>query len=77
MRRVQIYGTGCPKCQALAANVEAAARELDIEIELDKVTEIRDIAAAGVLMTPGLAIDGQIKSSGRLLSVHQVKKLLM
>ena len=77
MKKVQIYGTGCPKCQALATNVVAAARELDIEIELDKVTEIRDIAAAGVLMTPGLAIDGQIKSSGHLLSVHQVKKLLI
>jgi len=77
MKKVQIYGTGCPKCQALAANVVAAAHELDIEIEIDKVTAIRDIAAAGVLMTPGLAIDGQIKSSGHLLSVHQVKKLLM
>ena len=77
MKKIQIYGTGCPKCRALTANVEAAARELKIEIELDKVTEIRDIAAAGVLMTPGLAIDGQVKSSGQLLSVHQVKKLLM
>lgn len=77
MKVIQIYGTGCPKCRALTANVEAAARELKIEIELDKVTEIRDIAAAGVLMTPGLAIDGQVKSSGHLLSVHQVKKLLM
>ena len=77
MKKIQIYGTGCPKCRALTANVEAAARELKIEIELDKVTEIRDIAAAGVLMTPGLVIDGQVKSSGHLLSVHQVKKLLM
>jgi len=77
MKKIQIYGTGCPKCRALTANVEAAARELKIEIQLDKVTEIRDIAAAGVLMTPGLAIDGQVKSSGHLLSVHQVKKLLM
>lgn len=77
MKKIQIYGTGCPKCRALTANVEAAARELKIEIELDKVTEIQDIAAAGVLVTPGLAIDGQVKSSGHLLSVHQVKKLLM
>jgi len=76
MKKVQIYGTGCPKCQALTANVEAAARELDLEIEVDKVTEIRDIAAAGVLMTPGLAIDGEIKSTGHLLSVHQIRKLL-
>ncbi|MDP2470328.1 MAG: thioredoxin family protein [Candidatus Palauibacterales bacterium] len=76
MKKVQIYGTGCPKCRALTANVEAAARELGIEIELDKVTGIRDIAAAGVLMTPGLAVDGEIKSTGHLLSVQQVKNLL-
>ena len=77
MKKVQIYGTGCPKCRALTANVEAAARELGIEIELDKITGIRDIAAAGVLMTPGLAVDGEIKSTGHLLSVQQVKNLLM
>ena len=76
MKKIRIYGTGCPKCQALTANVEEAARELDVEIDVDKVTEIRDIAAAGVLMTPGLAIDGEIKSTGHLLSVHQIKKLL-
>lgn len=76
MKKVQIYGTGCPKCQALTANVEAAARELDLEIDVEKVTEIRDIAAAGVLMTPGLAIDGVVRSTGHLLSVNQVKRLL-
>lgn len=76
MRKIKIYGTGCPKCQALTTNVEEAARELDVEIDVEKVTDVRDIAAAGVLMTPGLAIDGQVKSTGHLLSVHQVKKLL-
>ncbi len=76
MKKVQIYGTGCPKCQALAANVEAAARELEVVVEIDKVTDIKDIAAAGILMTPGLAVDGEIKSTGHLLSVHQIKQLL-
>jgi small redox-active disulfide protein 2 len=76
MKKVQIYGTGCPKCQALAANVEAAARELEVVVEIDKVTEIKDIAAAGILMTPGLAVDGELKSTGHLLSVHQIKQLL-
>lgn len=76
MKKVQIYGTGCAKCQALAANAEEAAQGLGIDIELDKVTDIRDIAAAGVLMTPGLAIDGQVKSTGHLLSVQQIRKLL-
>jgi small redox-active disulfide protein 2 len=76
MKTVQIYGTGCPKCQTLAANAEEAARSLGIDIELDKVTDLRDIAAAGVLMTPGLAIDGEVKSTGHLLSVAQIRKLL-
>jgi small redox-active disulfide protein 2 len=77
MKKVQIYGTGCPKCQALAANAEEAARGLGIDIELDKITDLKDIAAAGVLMTPGLAIDGQVKSTGHLLSVEQIRRLLV
>lgn len=76
MMKVQIYGTGCPKCQALAANAEAAARELGLDVEIEKVTDLKDIASAGVLMTPGLAVDGEIKSTGHLLSVHQIKTLL-
>jgi len=76
MKTVQIYGTGCPKCRALTANAEAAARELGLEVEIEKVTDLKAIAAAGVLMTPGLAVDGEIKSAGHLLSVHQVKTLL-
>ncbi len=74
--KVRIYGPGCPKCQALAANVDAAARELGLEIEVEKITDIRAIAAAGVLITPGLAVDGRVVSTGHLLSVHQVKRLL-
>jgi small redox-active disulfide protein 2 len=76
MMKVQIYGTGCPKCQALTANAEAAARELGLDVEIEKVTDLKDIASAGVLMTPGLAVDGEIKSTGHLLSVHQIKTLL-
>ena len=76
MKTVQIYGIGCPKCRALTANAEAAARELGLEVEIEKVTGLKAIAAAGVLMTPGLAVDGEIKSAGHLLSVHQVKTLL-
>jgi small redox-active disulfide protein 2 len=76
MKKVQIYGTGCPKCPALAANVDEASRELEVVVEIDKVTEIKDIAAAGILMTPGLAVDGELKSTGHLLSVHQIKQLL-
>ncbi len=76
MRKFQIYGIGCPRCQQLTRNVEAAARQLGIEYEIEKIADVGAIAEAGVLMTPGLAIDGELRSVGHLLSVHQVKKLL-
>jgi len=72
---VRVYGTGCAKCDALAENVRRAASELGVEVELEKVTSVPAIAAAGVLLTPALGIDGRIRSSGRLLSVDEVKDL--
>jgi small redox-active disulfide protein 2 len=76
MRRIQILGTGCPKCQALAENAEAAARELGLEHELEKVTDIGEIMKFGVMMTPALAVDGQVKIVGKVLSAEQIKELL-
>lgn len=74
--KVQILGTGCSKCRALTANAEKAIAELGISAEIEKVEEIRDIARMGVAMTPGLAVDGEVKSTGHLLSVEQVKDIL-
>ena len=74
--KVQILGTGCPKCKALTANAEKAIAELGLAAEIEKVEKIKDIARMGVAMTPALAVDGDVKSSGHLLSVEQVKKLL-
>jgi small redox-active disulfide protein 2 len=74
--KVQILGTGCPKCRTLAANAEAAVAELGLSAHVEKVEDIRDIAAMGVALTPALAVDGVVKSSGRLLSVSQIAKLL-
>ena len=74
--KIQILGTGCAKCKALTANTEKAIEELGIHAEIEKVEKIRDIARMGVAMTPGLAVDGQVKSSGHLLSVEQVKEIL-
>jgi small redox-active disulfide protein 2 len=74
--KLQILGTGCPKCRALTANVEKAVAELGLAAEIEKVEKIADIARMGVAMTPALAVDGDVKSSGHLLSVEQVKKLL-
>lgn len=74
--RVEVLGPGCKRCHTLEENVRAAVREMGIEAEVAKVSDINEIAARGVLMTPGLAIDGETVASGHLLSVSQVKKIL-
>ena len=74
--KIQILGSGCPKCKTLAANAEKAVQELGIAAEIEKVTEIKEIMAFGVMQTPALAVDGVVKSSGRLLSPEQIKKLI-
>ena len=86
MLKIEVLGPGCPKCETLEKNVRAAVQEMGIEAvykmvdtcgaEVTKVSQIKDIAARGVLMTPALAVDGKVVSSGHLLSVHQVKKYL-
>ena len=76
MTRIQILGTGCPKCKKLAENAESAARDLGIEYELEKVTQINDIMAMGVMMTPALAIDGEVKVTGKVLSPKDIKAML-
>lgn len=76
MKKIQILGTGCPKCKQLAANAEAAAQALGIEYEVEKVTQINDIMKFGVMVTPALAIDGQVKVSGKVASPDEIKKML-
>ncbi len=73
--KIEILGTGCPKCRQLTANVEAAVRELGIQAEIDKVTEIDRIAEYGVMMTPALAVDGKVVSSGKVLSKDEIGKI--
>jgi small redox-active disulfide protein 2 len=74
--KIEVLGTGCPKCQSLAKNVEAAVRELGLAATVEKVMDIEAIAERGVMVTPALAIDGEIKSVGRALMVGQVRVLL-
>lgn len=76
MRTIQILGTGCPKCKQLAENAEAAAKALTIEYDLVKITEINEIMKFGVMMTPALAVDGDVKSVGKVLPVDEIKKIL-
>jgi small redox-active disulfide protein 2 len=74
--KIQILGTGCPKCKKLAETAESAAKELGAEYTLEKVTEIADIMKFGVMMTPALVIDGQVKTVGKVPTVEEVKKML-
>jgi len=76
MTKLEVFGTGCPKCQQLAANAEEAARAAGIEYELIKVTDINAIAQAGVMLTPALAIDGQIKVAGKVADAAAIQKML-
>ena len=74
--KIQILGPGCPKCKKLAETAEAAAKELGIEFELEKVTEIDRIIGYGVMMTPALVVDGEVKVAGKVPSVDEVKRIL-
>lgn len=76
MKKIQILGTGCPKCRKLTETAETAANELGLAYELEKVTEIDRIMSFGVMFTPALVVDGQVKIAGRVPSVEDVKKLL-
>ncbi|MEW5802866.1 MAG: thioredoxin family protein [bacterium] len=72
--RIRILGKGCPKCKKLAESTEAAAKELRLEYELEKVTDITAIMSFGVMMTPALAVNGEVKVTGRVPSVAELKK---
>ncbi len=76
MKKIQILGTGCPKCRKLTEIAAAAAKELGLAYELEKVTELERIAEFGVMFTPALVVDGVVKVAGKVPSVEDVKKLL-
>jgi len=76
MRRLQILGTGCAKCRMLADHAEQAARELGLDYTLEKVTDIDAIIAFGVVATPALVVDGDIKVAGRVPTAEAIKPLL-
>jgi small redox-active disulfide protein 2 len=73
MKKVQVLGPGCPKCQQAAANVSEAAKALGLEVEVEKVSKPMDIAKYGVMFTPGLAVEGEVVCAGRIPSVEEIK----
>ena len=76
MKKLQILGTGCPKCRKLAELTEDAARALGIEYQLIKVTDLNDIMEFGVMMTPALAVDGEVKVTGKVPKIEEIKGLI-
>ena len=74
--KIEIFGTGCPKCKRLFQNAEEAAKDLNLEAEIAKVEDIQKIINAGIMMTPAFAVDGEVKSAGKVLSVDEIKKII-
>jgi len=74
--KIQILGTGCPKCKMLEKNAREALRVSAIQAEVEKVTDLDEIMNMGVMMTPAIIVDGTIKSTGKVLSKDQIVQLL-
>lgn len=76
MTKIQVLGPGCYNCRLLAERVEEAALELGLDYELQKTTDLGEIAELGVFMTPALLIDGEVKVSGRVPPLGKIKEIL-
>lgn len=76
MKKIQILGTGCPKCTKLAENAESAAKALGLDYSIEKVTKLDEIMAFGVMVTPALVVDGQVKVVGKVPSSDEIQRLL-
>lgn len=76
MKKIQILGTGCPKCRQLTENAEIAAKDIGIEYEIVKVSEINEIMEFGVMMTPALAVDGEVKFAGKVPPAEEIIELI-
>lgn len=76
MKKIEILGTGCPKCKKLYEQTMIAADELSLECDIQKVEDIRKITAYGVMMTPALVVDGQVKVVGKVPSLENIKAMI-
>ncbi len=74
--RIQILGTGCPKCRLLEEHARQAVQELGVRADIEKVTDIDEIMRFGVMMTPALAINGSVKAAGRVLTKDQIAEFI-
>ena len=76
MKKLIVLGPGCPRCESLANLTKQAADQLGIEYELDKLTDIKQFPRYGLMMTPGLVVDGELKVHGKLPSLDEIKTML-
>jgi small redox-active disulfide protein 2 len=74
--KIEILGTGCPKCKKLFENAQEAVQNLGTSAAVVKVEDIQQIMNAGVMLTPALAVDGEVKSAGKVLSVDEIRKII-
>ena len=74
--KIQILGTGCPKCRQLEANAREALRSAGLEASVEKVTDVNEIMNMGVIMTPAMAVDGVVKSAGKVLGKDEIARIL-
>lgn len=76
MKKIVVLGPGCPRCERLAATARQAADQLGIQYELEKIADIKRFVEFGLMMTPGLVVDGQLKVQGKVPSLDEIKALL-
>ena len=74
--KIEVLGPGCAKCQTLLGNVETAVKELELDCEITKVTDVEEFIKRGIMMTPALIVDGAVKTVGKVTSVGEIKSLL-
>jgi small redox-active disulfide protein 2 len=77
MKQIQILGTGCAKCNNLTAAAEAAVNATGEPHTIEKITDIRQIMAFGVMTTPALVVDGKVMASGKIPSIEEITKMLV
>lgn len=76
MKTVQVFGSGCNNCLVTTERLTQVAHELGIEVNVEKVTELKEIMIAGIVSTPGVAVDGIVKHTGSVPTIEQVRKIL-
>lgn len=76
MKNIKVLGPGCIRCKELLSQTQRAVVEMGLECNVEKVTDIREITSYGIMMTPALVVDGEVKVSGKVPSLEEIKKLL-